>query len=69
MTYQQECEYLESLKVYWNYRYSSNLWSNSCTNPSGKRRIVNQKEIIEFIRLNPVSNCRLFLNNLSIDSL
>jgi hypothetical protein len=53
MTYQEESEYLQSLEVYWNYKSSKNLWSNSCINPPGKRRIVNQNEIIEFIRLNP----------------
>ena len=53
MNYQQECEYLKSLEVYWNYKQSGNLWSNSCINPPGKRRIVNQNEICEFIRLNP----------------
>ena len=49
--YQDQNNYLDSLKVFWNYK-GGQRWS-TYPDMSGKKRIVNQNEICEFIRLNP----------------
>jgi hypothetical protein len=51
MNYQEQNEYLETLKVYWNYKGGQRF--STYPDMKGKKRIVNQNEIIEFIRLNP----------------
>lgn len=42
--------YLDQFRVYWNYNKGSFTAGNL---EAGLRRIVNQKEILEFIRVNP----------------
>ena len=49
--YNDQQNYLDQFKVYWNYR-GGQRWS-TYPDMGGKKRIVNQKEILEFIRVNP----------------
>jgi hypothetical protein len=48
---QEQNDYLDSLKVFWEYKGGQHF--STYPDMKGKKRIVNQNEIIEFIRLNP----------------